>query len=337
MAIDSMLDIILGVFSIADAMKRKFTEGREYRKRRFGLFRGELYYWLGMLDTETVQRYHLQINLWTAKEAMEWKESIKSRCEAVSVAAAIFASIGLTALQLEGMQSVHWSATALVTMSMVLGIFSVTAATTLQNTVTRLSNHKDVRLWLSRGINMDWINYPGAFQGLPLESSAATVKLTQAPTLLLNLAVLTFFLGFGLYIIYGWLESIEGASPRFRNQFIFYIITIGVVVGYMCFFWAGQMIDQEQVNQQFNIKRYLDTTKTSQQERLLCKWTYVIEALAIAETEEERDKARRDMEKVVSEMRERRYDWSDEKESPEALVGTRSQEEVPKSAKEAVP
>jgi len=72
-------DIVINIFDYSDAIARKFKEGREYRRHRFGSILGEAYYWFGIVDTATVQRYHLNINFWTRQEAMEWRDSYKSR------------------------------------------------------------------------------------------------------------------------------------------------------------------------------------------------------------------------------------------------------------------
>lgn len=302
-------DVVINIFDYSDAIARKFREGRDYRRHRFGSVLGEMYYWFGILDTATVQRYHLNINFWTKQEAMEWRDSYKARCESVSVAAAIFASVGLTALQLENMPSTHWSASALLTASMALGIFSVTAATNLQNSVAQLSCHRDVRLWLSKGLTLygRQSKYPEAYQHLPLESSAATVKLAESPTLLLNMAVLTYFLGFGLYLLYGWLYAVAPPASNYRNNFIFYVITVGFVVSYVAFFWGKRIMDQDKVNQQFNVKRYFDTKEVGSQNDLLEQWTDVVETLLEAKTEESRDSARREMEEILRRMRDPVY------------------------------
>jgi hypothetical protein len=331
----SVFDIIITIIDFSDVVARKFREGREYRAQRFGRVRGELYYWLGLLDTTTVQRYHLNINLWTKQEALDWRESFKARCEAVSVAAAIFASVGLTALQLGDMSSTHWSASALVTASMALGVFSVTAATNLQNSVASLSNHREIRLWLSKGLALYGREqkYPEVYQQLPLQSSVATVKLVAAPTLFLNLAVLTYFLGFGLYLLYGWLWAVAPPASNFRNIFIFYTVTIGAVVGYVALFWGKRILDQDKVNQQFNLNRFFDTNQVGMQNDLLEKWSDVVETLMEARTEKEKDSARREMETVLRKMRDTSY-GNDNDAGPGETQRDRS-EELEKASEQA--
>ncbi len=78
--------------------------------------------------------------------------------------------------------------------------------------------------------------YPVVYQQLPLESSVATIKLTEAPTLFLNPAVLTYFLGFGLYLLYGWLWAVAPPASNFGNIFIFYTVTVADVIGYVALF-----------------------------------------------------------------------------------------------------
>lgn len=299
----TLIGVISRAIDLADALKRRFTEGGVYRRTRFGKFLGEWFYWSRTLDTETVQRYHYNINLWTKDEAMAWRESYISRCSAVSVAAAIFASVGLTALQLESMPDSHWSATALLTASMTLGILSVCAATTLQNSVTDLSNDCEVRLWLSQGLG-NWPDYTGTLYGdLLLESSAATVALTGSPTLLLNLSVIAYFLGFGIYLLYGWKWAITDVPLNWRNEFIFYVAVIGSTILYIAWLWAGKIMDKDKVNQQFNLRQRLDTGDTDKKVEMLQKWTEIVEILTTSKDEEKKQSAREQMDAVLYSMR----------------------------------
>lgn len=298
----TLLDIINRVVDFVDVLHRRFTEGAAYRRTRFGRLLGELYYWTRILDTGTVQRYHYNINLWTRDEAMAWRDSFISQCSAVSVAAAIFASIGLTALQLESMPDSHWSASALVTASMTLGILSVCAATTLQNSVASLSNDCEVRLWLSQGLG-NWTNYSGLYGNLLLESSAATVALTQSPGVLLNLSVMAFFLGFGIYLLYGWMWAIADHPLNWRNEFIFFVVVIGSTVMYIAYMWVGKIYDKDRVNMQFNLRKSYDTGDTDQRVEMLRKWTEIVETLTSDRDEETKKVARESMDAVLFAMR----------------------------------
>lgn len=296
-----------------------------------------------MLDTENVQRYHYNINLWTRDEAMAWRDSYISRCSAVSVAAAIFASVGLTALQLQSMPDSHWSATALLTASMTLGIMSVCAATTLQNAVTDLSNDCEVRLWLSQGLG-NWPDYSGTlYHNLLLESSAATVALAESPTLLLNLSVVAYFLGFGIYLLYGWKWNIAGSALDWRNEFIFYVAVIGSIVLYIVFIWAGRILDKDKVNQQFNVRQSLDTGDEDRRLQMLRKWTEIVEILTTSQDEARKRVARENMDAVLYTMRYNVDKFPDfmgkngmkgkasRQESGEAAIGEENTEDAPTS------
>ncbi|KAK5094801.1 hypothetical protein LTS08_008418 [Lithohypha guttulata] len=299
----TLITIIAKIIDFADALGRKFTEGREYRRIRFGSIRGEIWYWLGLLNTEEVQRVHFNINLWSKEEVCAWKDAYVSRCSAICVAAAIFASIGQSALGLDGMRETHWSASALLTASMALGILAVCAAVSLQNSVTGLSNHKDIRLWLSKGLSKDYYEYPEPYKGLLMESSASTVKLMEAPQLLLNLSVAMYFLGFGLYLLYAWIWAVEEPTVNFRNNFIFYVCVSGAVIAYIAFLWSGRILDQDKVNLQFNLKRRFDTGATDKKMDMLEKWSEIVEVLTTSRSEFEKAEARRGMDEMLSFMR----------------------------------
>lgn len=327
----TLLGIITRVIDFSDALKRRFTEGGVYRRTRFGKFLGEWFYWTRLLDTQTVQRYHYNINLWTRDEAMAWRESYISRCSAVSVASAIFASIGLTALQLESMPDSHWSASALVTASMTLGILSVCASTTLQNSVTDLSNDCEVRLWLSQGLG-HWPKYSSTPYGnFLLESSAATVALAESPILLLNLSVIAYFLGFGIYLLYCWKLAVADSPVKWRNEFIFFVTVIGSTIAYIAYLWAGKIIDKDRVNQQFNLRQSLDTGTTDKKLEMLKKWTEIVEILTTSQDEERKEWARQSMDGVLYAMR---YDINEYPEVVEKNVkkGKESRQEVGEAA-----
>lgn len=299
----TLITVIARTIDLGNAIHRKFTEGREYRRKRFGSFFGELFYWLGILNTEDVQRYHFKINLWSKEEASAWRESYITKCTNIAVAAAIFATAGQSALSLESLTEAHWSAAALLTASMALGIFSVLVAVSLQNSVAMLSNHSEIRLWLSKGLNGRYYDYPKPYDGLLLVSSAATVKLCDAPQLLLRLSIMAYFLGFGLYLLYVWIWELVDYATNYRNNLIFYVCALGAVVAYLSFLWAGRIEDQDQVNQQFNLKRAFDTGTVDKKMEMLEKWTEIVETLTTSKSESEKAEARQAMDDVLYFMR----------------------------------
>ncbi|KIW10628.1 hypothetical protein PV08_11592 [Exophiala spinifera] len=213
--------------AFAAALGRNF----DYESQRWG-FRGRILGLFRLVDTNAARQLHWNINTWTDDEVMAWKQSCISNCTAIQVAGAIFASVGLTALQLPNMDSSHWSARALLSCSMILGVLSVVQAASLQQHISVLNRAFDIRLWLSRGkIETDKTHYRRPFHYLPLESSVATLKQFSMPKALLNWAVLLYTVGFGIYLLFAWIYHVESEGGRndFRNVFMSFVATVGVV------------------------------------------------------------------------------------------------------------
>ncbi|KIW53446.1 hypothetical protein PV05_09020 [Exophiala xenobiotica] len=193
-----------------------FIYGRNsyYERQRWGSWE-RLLGLTRIIDTKAVGQLHWDINTWTDDEVMAWKQSYISTCTAVTVAGAIFASVGLTALQLPNMDSTHWSSRALLSCSMILGVLSVVSAASQQQHIAVLNKAFDIRMWLSRGkTELDKRHYRRPFSHLPLESSVAAMNLLYMPKVLLNLAVLLYTIGFGIYLLYSWIYHAERDGGR---------------------------------------------------------------------------------------------------------------------------
>lgn len=138
---------------------------------------------------------------------MAWKSSFVSSCYATSMAGAIFATPDLQVLQLPELSASHWTARACFIASMVLGIMSVTTATSQQHAVGMLNNPLAIRLWLSRGqaeagryLDTERDHQP--FNIVPLESSIAAIKLTSLPRRQLQIGVFLFIVGFLIFCLF---------------------------------------------------------------------------------------------------------------------------------------
>lgn len=153
------MDSVLAILSLFEISYKVITKsilfatsaGSQYRRARFGIAVGDIFYYMGLVDTDQLQEMHWNINLWTDKEVLVWRDSYVASYNAVLVAGAIFANIGLSALQLKDMYTVHWSARALCIVSMILGVLSTTMATSQQYVLAMLNSPTLIRLWLSRG------------------------------------------------------------------------------------------------------------------------------------------------------------------------------------------
>ncbi|RMZ84570.1 hypothetical protein DV737_g1247, partial [Chaetothyriales sp. CBS 132003] len=247
-----LFDSVIG--SVASALDFSASLGANYRRARFGHL-GDLLFITGLVDTDNVRDIHFNINFWTDDEAVAWKSSYVASCNATSVAAAIFATLSLTALQLPELNSTHWTARACFIASMVLGVLSVMTATSQQNYVGMINNPLSIRLWLSRGQpevgKHDSDNQP--FNILPLESSVAALKVISFPQRLLQLAVLVFLAGFGLYCLFSWLENITEKPSDFRNIFLVFMLTICVTGLYWAAWRVNHINDERKWTKDFDL------------------------------------------------------------------------------------
>ncbi|KAH0839112.1 hypothetical protein AYO21_04705 [Fonsecaea monophora] len=226
-----------------------------------------------LVDTNGVRQLHWNINTWTDDEVLAWKQSYMTTCSSIEVAGAIFASVGLTALQLPNMDSTHWTARALLTCSMILGVLSVIFAASQQSDMGMLNKPLDIRLFLSRGKAVPTqrgYRYRKPFALLPLESSVAALKQFDLPKVVLNLAVLLYIVGVGVYLLYAWLYRVEPAGGRddFRNVFIAFAATVGVVYLYVAVVGALAYADNRKRTEDFDLDRTTTFAKPASQVQL---------------------------------------------------------------------
>lgn len=169
---------------------------------------------------------------------------------------------------------------------MVLGVASVVTAARQHRTVGMLNSPLDIRLWLSRGrpksyrdfrdipkyfkSYRDLLDIPHifikpfanyetdkydpvqGFQRLPLESSISALKAIALPRHLLDLAVLVFLVGFGLYVLFLWLSNVDESGQSYRNVFIVFIVTVGMYVIYDLLVELARILDDDIRNSEFN-------------------------------------------------------------------------------------
>jgi hypothetical protein len=117
---------------------------------------------------------------------------------------------------------------ALLSSSMMLGVFAVYFATSLQQTIAVLNNVFYFRLWLSKGLpsrNKIEDDPCNTYRQLPLDASAATLRLLAVPQRLLNLSILLYLVGFSLYLLLRW-KANEKESDDYRKIFVVYITVL---------------------------------------------------------------------------------------------------------------
>ena len=70
---------------VGSGLLSQSKRGWAYRKSRFGKF-GPLVYFLALVDTDSLQELHWNINVWTDEEILNWKASHLSTSNAIAVA-----------------------------------------------------------------------------------------------------------------------------------------------------------------------------------------------------------------------------------------------------------
>jgi hypothetical protein len=150
--------------------------------------------------------------------------------------------------------------------SMALGILSLACATSLYRQVSRLQSPLQIRLWLSRGKSNR--RYPPPFNMLPLESSISALEISEVPGTLLNMAVVLYLIGFGLYLLFSWLHNVAGIGGDNRNVFIFFISTVGLFSAYYFCFSVARDLDASRTASDFDLTPSEDFVKPRSQKEL---------------------------------------------------------------------
>lgn len=89
------------------------------------------------------------------------------------------------------------------------------------------------------------------FRDFPLESSVSGLKEVALPRHLLDLAVMLFIAGIGLYELFAWKSGSGDEGIAYRNVFIVFMITLGV---YLLYSWAirsARILDGRKRNLEF--------------------------------------------------------------------------------------
>jgi hypothetical protein len=166
------------------------------------------------------------------------------------------------------MYQTHWTATALLVLSMALGILSVVYASSQQQVIGMLNNPLEIRLWLSRGMVEKRRKYGMPYKLLPLESSDAAIMIIGFPSTLLQLAVVLYLMGFGFYFLFSWLEKVDWDSIGHRNVFIIFTVAVGCLYAYRFALSIFNVFDVQKRTGEFGLDRSEDFAKPDSQQQL---------------------------------------------------------------------
>jgi hypothetical protein len=150
--------------------------------------------------------------------------------------------------------------------SMALGVLSLSCATSLYRQVSRLQTSLQIRLWLSCGASRH--KYPPPFNMFPLESSISALQISEVPGTLLNLSVMIYLIGFGLYLLYSWLNGIQDGATDNRNVFIFFVVTVGLFTAYYQCFSIARILDASRTKDDFDLIPSKDFVKPKRRKNL---------------------------------------------------------------------
>ena len=101
-SISLAVSLVVSVAQAADFARKVIGQGLtlaaapgyEYRRTRFGTI-GHLLYFSTVVDIDTLQEFHWNINTWTDEEVMTWKQSQLSTYSAIAVAVGLKEEFGL--------------------------------------------------------------------------------------------------------------------------------------------------------------------------------------------------------------------------------------------------
>ncbi|KAL2809608.1 hypothetical protein BJX63DRAFT_434988 [Aspergillus granulosus] len=207
------------------------------------------------------------------QDAIELRKSTSDDCTMLAVAAAIMTQVAITALALEDIDKVHWTANAAFVLSLIAGGLSVFYACLVQQRMSSLFTTDEVKDFFSqpssseelRHLERDldrWISKfrkeysnDGATIGhrkmKTLESmikhfksknrwksaSFHSILMVKAPTLLLKYALASFLIGLGVYFGCLAFSDVGSQKPQasYRTTFIVYIAAsfLGLLVYYV--------------------------------------------------------------------------------------------------------
>ncbi|KAB8360761.1 hypothetical protein FH972_024495 [Carpinus fangiana] len=256
---------------VASLLTLGTPEVEGYAIERFGHKLGTVILLVTFVDVGALQEMHLNINAWTDKQTLAWRSSMLATYNAISVAGAIFATIGVTALQLQLLSEGHWIARAFLATSVPIGTFSLLTSTSLQQKISSLNSALSIRLWLSRGRPNATSKYSSILQDLPLEASLTSIQLIQLPGQLLAIAGSLFVIGFGLSLLFAWLGQVQNASDD-RNVFIFFIVVVAFTALNILLLLGMRAISQSRTTRHYSSSNWPDLWKPKEESLFSSLW-----------------------------------------------------------------
>jgi hypothetical protein len=146
----------------------------------------------------------------------------------------------------------------------------------------------------------------------PLESSISALAISEVPGNLLNMAVVLYLIGFGLYLLFSWLHSVAGIGGDNRIVFIFFISTVGLFSAYYLCFSVARDLDASRTASDFHLTPSEDFVKPRSQKELELMLTALQAVQKLSNDREDREeldilhKASKALRDVLQEMQRSR-------------------------------
>lgn len=149
--------------------------------------------------------------------------------------------------------------------------------------------------------------YNMPYRLLPLESSDAAIMIIGFPSTLLQLAVVLYLVGFGLYFLFSWLEKVDSDSIGHRNVFIIFIVAVGCLYAYRFALFIFNVFDVRKRTREFGLDRSEGFAKPEAQQQLEV-WLKALQDMQDTDVE-----SRTDYDKLETKIRQVLAKWAQER------------------------
>ncbi|OQE96201.1 hypothetical protein PENNAL_c0001G09431 [Penicillium nalgiovense] len=242
---------------------RRLRKNYDNLKQKFGTLQASVLIIIFPDAKQIVDRVEKHVLGAETDEAILLRKLTSEDCTMLAVAAAIVAQVAITALALEDLDKVHWTAKAAFVLSLTAGGLSVFYACLVQQRMSNLFTTDDVKNFFSKpsspeefrfleqrldDLTSDMRERSPADESIErhqkmieLESmikqfksknkwkcaSFHSILMVKAPTLLLKYALASFIIGLGIYFGCLAFSYVDPQKPRgsHRAIFIVYIVT----------------------------------------------------------------------------------------------------------------
>ena len=134
------------------------------------------------------------------------------------------------------MSRAHWTAHAVLLLSVVSACLSVYYACSLQRTIGKLYSPELIRQWLQK---------PGKDDNSYLSASLPAMLVLSAPYTMMEYSIILLFVGLAIYQGFTWTRNLDTDAGQTGSRNIFIVFMVGLVLGGFFFSSATTIKDLE--------------------------------------------------------------------------------------------